>query len=273
MNKPLLAAIDRLLYPLVRILLRNGISYGIAADLLKRVYVRVAEREFDIPGKKQTVSRVSTLTGLSRREVGRVMKREPFQETDAPKRYNRAARVIGGWIRNTRFLDTDGNPKVLRLDGPGATFSELVRRFSGNIPVRAILDELLRVGAVERVGDDRVRLLVRAYLPRADEAGMLNILGTDVRDLISTIDYNLQASGNESAERWFQRKVSYSNLPEEVLPKLRSWTRTEAQHLLETTDRWLSKRDRDVNPAAEGTGRKRAGIGIYYFEEDFEGKG
>ena len=273
MNKPLLSATTKLLYPLIRILLRNGISHGVFSDLAKYVYVDVAGEESGIPGKKQTISRISVITGLNRREVGRVKGLTPFQETEEVKRYNRAARVIGGWIRDKRFLDSRGRPKVIPFDGTGVSFTELVKKFSGNIPVRAILDELLRVKAVERMQDNRVRLLVRAYLPKADEAGLLSILGTDVKDLIETIDHNLIVSASGSGERFFQRKVSYNNLPVEILSNLRSRTSAKGQNLLEVINRWLSKHDRDIDPDAKGTGRKRAGIGIYYFEEDFENGG
>jgi len=37
-------------------------------------------------------------------------------------------------------------------------------------------------------------------------------------------------------------------------------------------DRSMSERDRDVNPKVVGTGRKRAVVGIYYFEEDYRGE-
>ena len=273
MNKPLLAAISKLLQPLVRILLRNGVPYGVFSDLAKHAYVQVAGKEFDIPKKKQTISRISVITGLSRREVGRVKNLRTHQDADANKKANRAARVIGGWIQDTHFLDSKGKPKVLPVDGPGATFSELVKKFSGNIPVRAILDELLRIGAVEQLADNRLRLLVRAYLPWKDQAGMLKIMGTDVKDLIWTIDHNLRASTSKDEVRYFQRKVFYNNLPSEVLPGLRSRTEIKAQNLLEAINKLLSRHDRDTNPNVKGTGRLRAGIGIYYFEEDFEDGG
>ena len=66
------AAALRLLRPLVRILLRGGISYKTFADLVKWVYVDVAMKEFGIAGRKQSISRVSVITGLSRKEVLRV---------------------------------------------------------------------------------------------------------------------------------------------------------------------------------------------------------
>ena len=45
----LLAAIIKLLQPLVRILLRNGIPFGTFADLAKHVYVKMAMEEFGLP--------------------------------------------------------------------------------------------------------------------------------------------------------------------------------------------------------------------------------
>ncbi len=226
--------------------------------------------EFGLPQRKQSVSRVSILTGLSRKEVGRVRKLPIPDDAEAVGRYNRAARVLTGWVRDQVFSDRQGSPAVLSVEGTGATFAELVRRFSGDVPVRAVLDELLRNGLVERLADGKVRLLTRAYVPRTDQTEKLSILGTDVSDLVRTIDHNLRAGESEAL---FQRKVVYDNLPEEVLPQLKALTRERAQALLEEMDRWLSQHDRDVNPSAQGTGRKRGGIGIYYFEEDFPAGG
>jgi hypothetical protein len=266
MRQALSAAIRKLLRPLVRILLRNHISFGAFSDLAKRVYVEVAMEEFGLPKRKQSVSRVSILTGLSRKEVARVRELPIPDDAEAVGRYNRAARVVTGWVRDEAFSDGQGNPAVLLAEGTGTSFAELVRRFSGDVPVRAVLDELLRNGLVERQEDGKLRLMTRAYVPRTEEAEKLSILGTDVSDLVRTIDHNLRAGEPEAL---FQRKVAYDNLPEDVLPKLKELTRERAQALLEEMDRWLSQHDRDVNPSAPGYGRKRGGIGIYYFEEDF----
>lgn len=265
MKKVLFSAVIRLLRPLVRILLRNGVPYGSFADLAKRVYVDVATDEFGIPGRKQTVSRVSIITGLSRKEVKRIKSLPYPKDTEAIERYNRAARVISAWVRDRRFSDDKGQPADLHIEGNGNTFSELVRLYSGDVPARAIMDELLRVGAIERLQDGRIKLVTRAYLPKTEEDDKLSILGTDVRDIMRTIDHNLRCLPLES---FFQRKVSYDNLPSEVLPEVRSLSASEAQALLEKMDRWLSQQDRDVNPSVKGTGRKRAGMGIFYFEED-----
>lgn len=260
----LLAAIIKLLQPLIRILLRNGIPFGTFADLAKHVYVKMAMEEFGLPNRKQTASRVSIITGLTRKEVSRIQGLSEIENEETIERYNRAARVVSGWVRDGRFLDSNGQPAVLPVEGNGVSFSELVRHFSGDMPVRAVLDELDRVGVIDHLPDGRIRLLSRAYIPVTGEVEKLGILGTDVRDLICTIDNNIT---READQRLLQRKVSYDNLPAEILPELRQISAHKGQLLLEELDSWLSQHDRDNNPSVSGTGRHRAGIGIYYFEE------
>ncbi len=269
-NKALSAALLRLLRPLVRLLLRNGVSYNGFAELAKWMYADVARKEFGVPGRKQTDSRVSVITGLTRKEVARLKSIDTADDSVAAQQYHRAARVITGWLRDERYTTPRGAPAVLPFDADDSvpSFSELVKRYSGDMTARGILDELLRVGTVERDQDGNIQLRMYAYVPKGNDAGKLHIFGSDVALLIDTLDHNLQ----ETQMPRFQRKVAYDNLPVEALPKLRELTEDKAQVLLQEIDNYLSQQDRDVNPAVQGTGRKHAGIGIYYFEEDTEEK-
>jgi hypothetical protein len=264
-TKAITAAIGTLLRPLVRLLLRNGIPYRAFSDIAKRVYVDVAVAEFGIPGRRPSKSRVAVLTGLSRKEVLRVARLSAPDDLGAVERYNRAARVVAGWVRDPRFHRAQKKPLDLPFGGDGPCFRELVRSYSGDAPARAVLDELVRVGAVERTRDGKIRLLERSYVPRTGEIDKIGILGVDTAQLIATIDHNIQHG--EAA--YFQRKVCYDNLPEEALGKLRQLASGRSQALLESLDRWMSAHDRDVNPAVGGVGRKRAGVGIYYFQEEY----
>ena len=262
-HKILSAAVARILKPLIRVLLRSGISYGTFADIAKRQYIEIAQNEFPIEGRKQSVSRVSVITGLTRKEVKRILGLDQEEDAQTSDRYNRAARVVAGWRRDTDFLDREGNPIELSISGTAISFQELVRRHSGDVPYRAILDELDADGSVKRLDDDRVRLTHRAYLPKADESMKLHILGVDTAFLIDTIAHNLNMKHQSPR---FQRKVLYDNLPTEALPEFRRLSSKAAQALLEKLDKWLSGHDRDVNPNVRGTGRNTAGVGIYYFE-------
>jgi len=261
------ASVARLLMPLVRLLLRSGVSYGVFADIAKRIYVEVAMADFTIPDRKQTISRASVITGLSRKEVLRVQRLPPLSDEQIQERYNRAVRVVTGWARDASFLSAEGEPKPLPLEGEGETFAQLVRKYSGDAPARAVLDELLRAGSVELLASGEVRLIAPAYVPESGLEDKLSILGSDTADLIATIDHNLVHSGQESR---FQLKVSYDNLPEEPLGRFRTFSSEKAFELLKVLDQELSQLDRDVNPASEGRGRIRAGISIYYFEEDLQ---
>ena len=251
-------AIARLLRPLCRLLLRHGVSVGAFGEIVKRTFVDVAMTEFTLPGKKPSVSRASILTGLTRKEVQRLVA-EAGEGDGAPagERYNRAARVLSAWLRDPEFVE-DGTPRALPVDGD-ASFSALVRRHSGDMPARAMLDELQRVGAVQRRDDGHVELVGRGYVPQHGTADKIHILGTDVADLIDTIDHNLQ---HGVADPRFQRKVMYHGVRPEVAAEFRVLAAREAQALLERLDTWLADRD----DAAAGAPRVRVGLGIHGIE-------
>ena len=265
-ERALIAAVARIVRGLARVLLRHGVPFQAFSDMAKQAYVQSAREEFVIPGRKQTISRLAVLTGLTRKEIQRLVNAEQASDKEELDRYNRAARVVSGWVRDEAFHDADGKPRVLPQDGDEPSFAELVRCYSGDMPPRAVLDELLRVGTVERTSNGNIRLVEHAYIPRKSDSDKLAILGADVYDLIDTIDHNLVDQNDPR----FQRKLMYDNLPIEAVEKFRELSAARAQTLMEDLDNWLSRHDRDVNPESEGEGQMRAGIGIYYFEENLD---
>lgn len=262
-QRTLNAAVAQLLRPLFRVLLRHSMSFGAFEELAKQVYVEVAMKDFAIEGKKPSMSRASILSGLTRKEVQRLLAAPRAADAEVAERYNRAARVLTGWARDTDFLNGDGEPRALQPDGESG-FAALVRRYSGDMPVRAVLDELVRVGAVRRRADECVELVTRAYVPQGSAADKLGILGSDVADLVDTIDHNLQ-HGNTDPR--FQRKVMYHSIPAQALPAFRKLSAAQAQSLLERLDRWLREHDTDIPADGSDAPRARVGMGIYYFEE------
>ncbi len=266
LSEVLNAAVLRLLKPLVRILLRNGISFGQFAELGRRAYMEVARDEFQIPGKPQTASRISTVTGLTRKDVQRLNKQQSEDELVASAKFNRAARVISAWISEPDY-QVDKQPKCLKFESGAISFSALVKEASGDITARTILDELLHIGAVEILDSGLLQLKVRAYIPAGDDKEKVAILGVDVADLINTLDHNIKA---EPGQSYFQRKVYYDNLPIEVMVKLRAEIEQKAQAALEAMSEDMAACDRDRQPKLKGCGRVRAGLGIYYFESEID---
>lgn len=275
-NRALDAALRRILRPLARLLMGRGLPLQYLTDLAKGVFVDVAAEEFQIADQpRPSISRIAVLTGLTRKEVTRIQKSRLGQsstgDSTQARDYNRAARVTTAWIRESEFLSSDGVPRALPFDGEFGSFAALVRQHSGDMPARAVLDELVRVSAVRIIGDTQgekplqIELLDRGYIPKAGTDQKIEILGTDVAALISTIEHNLEP-GPQGA--YFQRKVSYDNIGEDALPDIRQLARTQGQKLLENLDRELSVYDRDINPTAHGPGHKTVMVGVYYWEEE-----
>lgn len=264
---PLMNALYRVLRPLARLLLRNGVAYQSFAELVKRAYVEAALEDFQGQGRKPTDSRTAVMTGLTRKEVKR--QREAMGASgdggEEAASGNRAAKVVTGWVHDPDFLDGESKPAVLPFEGAGTSFSELVRRYSGDMTPRAVLDELVRVGVVSNEGG--IRLEHRSFVPAGDDTSLLAIFGEDVSDLIRTIDHNL--AHEESNQPLFQRTLSYNRVPARYLPEWRDYSARRCQALLEELDDWLAKADADVSGEKDGEGTvyHRAGLSMFQLED------
>jgi hypothetical protein len=258
-------ALATLLRPIVRFLLKHSFPYSAFEAIAKRVYAETAMTDFALPGRKPSVSRAAILTGLTRKDVHALLQ-EPWTAFDpGSTHYNRAARVVTAWVRDARFHDRDGAPRPLAMDGPEG-FAELVRLHGGDVPVRAVLDELMRVGSIQPLVDGRLALRQRAFVPSEDMLLKLGILGTDVAELVDTVTHNLDP---EAGEARFQRKVMHVGIPVEHLPAFHDLSSRKSQALLEALDAWLAAHDMgDVPESIWSPGSTaQVGVGIYYFQK------
>lgn len=258
----LVALVSQILRPLAGILLRHGMSCVEFEEISRWVFVNVAlrEAEFALPGRpRQFKSRAAILTGLSRKEVMRLAaQREP---AEIPS-HNRAARVLAAWQSVRPFVDNRGMPRTLPIRGSRgeASFTLLVRRFSGDVPYRAVLDELLRAGVVEKVGDAQVRIAAPAplYPPIAPQA--LASAAASVVGLLATLRHNLHPA---CTEPFPQQLVFDAQLAASALPELRAAVRRELDAFAARLQALPELRN-----AGGGTANRlgRAALGLYYFE-------
>ena len=254
-------ALSAMLKPLTRVLLRNGVSYGVFAELARKIFVEVAFEDFTVAGRKQTISRVAALTGLTRKEVKRLTELDQAGDAGTHQRFNRAIRVISGWTGDKRFTDARHRPRVLPMDGPDS-FAELVKDYSGDMPHMAMLSVLQEAGTVQRTNDN-VKLIKRAYVPAGDPIEKISILGADSAELISTIDHNLTSTGDDLR---YQRKVSYPSVSSKAATNFKQLSARKSQALLEEFNNWLAKHEDDAGDDQDQ--RKQVSLGIYYFEDD-----
>jgi hypothetical protein len=252
----------------VRILIRHGISFGELAEVLKTVFVEVAAKDFTLPERKVSQSRIAILTGLTRKEVAKQEALlESGAELDFPANLNRVIRVLDGWHTDPEFTGPYGMPLDLPFDAPGAaSFANLVRKHSGDMAPRAMLDELLRVGAVERLASGSFKVLARAYITRDFDPNALERFGEVVRDFINTYEYNMDKRPGLGR---FERIVFADNgLREDLIPAFNALIRAKGPQLLNELDNWLSAQDSKETIRSRSSKRVKTGVGIYHFVSD-----
>lgn len=268
-NKVISRAIIKILHPLVRMLIRYNISHSEFAELARHAYVDVAFKHFTIPNRKKTYSRVSVITGLSRKEVVRLSSIEADDPATTRGPRNRAKRVVNGWLKDPGFLDADNKPRVLSLLEGQHSFDELVKRYSGGTPARAVLDELIRVGTVTKLDKKTVKLNHYGYLPQSSDTDMVNVFSTHVSDLLNTCDFNLSRDKSELAR--FQRQVTYVDVPQSLAQEFQTHSHERLLSLIVELNHWLATRN-DALTAESEEPSCRLGVGAYFFKNaDQEG--
>ncbi len=269
----LLSAFRVMLRPLVRILLRNGISYAEFSEIVKAVYVEVAVTDFKVEGKRGTKSRIAVITGLTRKEVSRVIENAKNDKDDAKGNLNRVARVLAGWHTDPDFLGPYGMPLEIRYEEGGISavnFTTLVRRYSGDMSPRSMLDELIRVGAVVETEPGWLKVLRRVYLPPKMDKDSYERVGDVVKNFVDTVDFNLQKS--EAGSGRFERIVySPEGIKGQDYEKFKAYINERCQALLEDIDNWIARLDLPTKSDSSTT--IHTGIGVYHYLERDDDKG
>jgi len=265
----LLSAYRRLLQPLIRILIRNGVSYYEFNEVVKSVYVEVAERDFAIAGRKSSQSRIAILTGFTRKEVARqkaLLDSGTLFETTS--NLNKVTRVLVGWHSDPEFTGPYGMPIELPFDaGAAPSFSHLVRKYCGDVSPLEMLEELIRVGAVEKSSSGLYKVLMRTYIPERLNPDALERFGEVVRNFIETYEYNIETQ--EPSARRFERIVfADDGLRASLMPAFEQLIRTKGLQLLVELDNWLSAQELTPGAKNKSEPRVRTGLGIYHFIDE-----
>jgi len=254
-----MGAVRRLLRPLVRLMIRHGITLPSIVELLKQVMVEVAIQDFPVEGKRTTDSRVSVLTGVHRKDVKR-FREQGFQRNDVPKKVSLGMQLVNAWMTEPRWLDDQGRPRVLLRQADGSDrpdFETLSNHISSDVRARAILDELVRVGVVEE-RDNQVALRTEAFVPRLSEEEKLYYFERSGHAHLMAGVRNLEGIDPP----FFDRVVQYHNIPESALPRLRQMVEEQGMALL----REINRAAREANDS-QASRRQSFLVGLYCYHE------
>jgi len=255
--------LKRLLRPLVRALISNGVTAPAFYQIVKSVYVEVAEKDFQLEGKRQTDSRLSILTGVHRRDVSAYRAASARTDTTVQRKISAIASVAGAWVGGTATTDATGSPLPLpRTSETGPSFESLVQSVSRDVRPRTILEELLRQDLVAEDADGMLVLHTDAFVGPADTAQKVHFFGDNVGDHIAAAVENLLAD----TPPFMERAVFYNKLTPASVDRIEAQGREQAMALLKDVNRLAAScqtADED-DPAAT----ERLRLGVFFYRAD-----
>lgn len=99
----------------------------------------------------------------------------------------------------------------------------------------------------------------------SDALEQVRVMSEEISDFLKSVDHNINCPLEDS---FLQLSVRCDNLPEEVMSNIRNMSADKGRAMLQGMAEEMSKVDRDQNENVFGTGRQRAVLGVYYYQED-----
>ena len=252
--------VSRLLVPLARLCLANGITFATAEEALKLAFVQEASALQPGAPEHGMVSRISTSTGINRREVTRLTK---LKTTVRTNKHPLAAEILALWTTDALFRDKDGAPNTLNRLGPAPSFEALAQTVTRDVHPRSMLDELIRLGIMtfdEKL--DQVSLTRVDFVPRSDSRQMFELLGDNVGDHLDAAVANVLHDGS----RHLEQAVFADELSAESIEALRPLVNDQWKALREQMVPLLTtfiEEDKRAGRAQD----QRIRIGLYSFAD------
>lgn len=280
LKEHVIATVKSLMKPIIMLLLRNGVAYKEFALLCKSIFVEAAAQDYGIRGRPTNVSRIAVLTGIDRKEVKRI--KDLLQENrtahEAQTSQDRITRLLTAWHRDEEFLDEQGLPRELPVEGERASFQSLVRRFGGDVPRQALLKEMLRVGVIAKTENDQLCALTRYFFPAQSDPQALLRAGSVISELGETLFHNLyvvdESKPGIKNKRRFERRASNNLIDVKHKKAFYTFLEKEGQEFLERVDAWLSEHENnDVNNKNNTAEPIRLGVGVFTIEKSAEKTG
>jgi hypothetical protein len=260
-----LSALEWLLRPIIRLLIHRGVQLPAVNNLLKKVYVDVATKEFAIGDKRLTDSRVSVLTGVHRRDVRSI--RTDGAPSSTRSVMSLSATVIGRWLADPVYADQEGRPRPLHrlVDDGTPSFEELFQGISKDVHPRTVLDDLINQKLVDwDETTDLIYLNGQAFVPTADRQGLMRFFEMNLHDHLSAAVANL--INDDGKGRFLERAVYYNRLEPISVNKLEHDARELGDQILND----LNSKAFQLQKADTGkeTATERFRFGVFFYRED-----
>jgi hypothetical protein len=258
-----ITALRRVVDPLVDLMFDTGITVQEFSRLVREVAVRSAAARIAKETGRNSNSRVAIVTGLARAEVARIL------EANEPSFSSRggqhpARRVLAAWHDNQRFLAANGDPAILPIFGGRKSFEQLVAAHSGGIPVRAMLDQLMQISAVEILSGQRVKVKSRVPIFRGMTCSAIANMGERAGDLLGTLKHNLRTA----ATPLFEETAFIGDVDIGAVPLVRRQIAEQGSAFIDgATSLFSRSRSKSRRSSVKEASQCRVGVSVYYFED------
>lgn len=259
------SAISALLLPLARLAVSQGVPFSVAEAALKQAFVDAAREALVDAGlpEHRLVSRISTSTGLNRREVTRLTQLEPGEHK--PAAVSLASEVFTRWVTDKTLRTRQGKVKPLARVGAAPSFEALARSVTQDVHPRSLLDELCRLGIAQiDQASDTVSLLRDAFVPGSDQQHLLAFLADNVGDHLNGAVANVMGQGQGPH---FDQAVFADELSSESLAQVRQFVSSQWKRLLNEAVPLLEQCIEDDRQTARPQDQ-RVRIGLYSYSDD-----
>lgn len=269
-KQALAVALRRLLRPLIRIMLREGLTYPQFAMISRGAFIDCAARDFDVDRSTASTVSISTLTGISEQEIVEVRTREFDLKEQVPGERNNFARVLHGWHNDRDYVGPYGFPIDLPLAGPAPSLAALVARHTPGISPEVILKELLRIAAVREVGANIWQPLFREYIDPTLSPENIKRMGKLVESLLATLENNTRRD-REVTDLFERTMIVDQPLSESQLLEFQSYLKIVGGQFLQRVDAYAAIDLREKVTLKPGeVGSVSAGLQCFLFVEPAE---
>ena len=255
------ATVLRVMRPLVRLLVRHGVTYPAFATALKRVFLDAAIDELREREMAQTDSAVSLLSGVHRRDVRTLTRAPTTPERAAKVPLSLAGEVVARWLSDADWQDRRHRPRALER----AEFDAMVASVSSDVRGRAMLDELLRLGVVSE-GEGGIVLNAGGFAPRQGFAEMAELFAANVADHAAAAASNLQGEANFLEQAMFVERLGEKSVARLQRAATRAWAKALPSVLADAQ----ACSDADANDPEAAAGGKRVRFGVYFYSTEGE---
>jgi Family of unknown function (DUF6502) len=260
-----LNALSQLIDPLLNLMFDSRVTVREFTQILRKIAVAKANNRIADESGQSNKSRVSIITGLPRSEVTRLLKKTSFRSFSKNVQHP-TRKVLSGWFDDSAFLTKDGDPAILPAFGRRKSFERLVDKYGGGVPVRAMLDELTRIDAIEWLAGQRIRPRNRIPMMTGLTPSSISMMGERGRNLLETLLANAHAKKNP----FFEATAAIENVDPAGISIGRREVLQQGSSFISSIDGLFDQLKRSTTSKSRSNSQtlKRMGVTVFYFEDN-----